>query len=469
MRNNNKLLYLTLLAVLGVNCEHLMAQAIRQAPRLVVCITIDQLRSDYLETYAPLYGTDGFKKLLNEGLVFTNGSYNYTPVDRASSAASVATGTSPYYHGIVALEWLDKNTLRPQNCVRDAQYGFAPTQLGTSTLGDEMKMATKGSARVFSFAPYSDTAILSGGHAADGAAWLNNNQWTTSNYYQSSWLNSAIRLYPAGNDVNTTVTDMAIRCVEQTGIGLDDKTDLINITYQDYRHDAQGKAKEDLLLEGYLNLDRSLARLISSIESKVGRERTLFLLTGTGYSNEEDNSEHEKFRIPTGKVNITRSANLLNMYLGAIYGTNRYVEYCYKNQIFLNHKLMEQKNINMGEALKRSQEFLLQITGIRNVYTSDQLLTSDNYLLGKTRNGFCTEKCGDLMVDIAPGWHLVNEETGESSLSRTGYVPFPIIFYGADVPREQVKQPVTTDRIAPTIAKCIRIRAPNACSSEPLF
>jgi len=66
----------------------------------------------------------------------------------------------------------------------------------------------------------------------------------------------------------------------------------------------------------------------------------LFVLTSTGYSDEEEEENNGKYRIPTGKFNITRTSNLLNMYLGAVYGNARYVETCYKNQIYLNHKLL---------------------------------------------------------------------------------------------------------------------------------
>ncbi|MBR2238188.1 MAG: hypothetical protein IJ887_10005 [Prevotella sp.] len=48
-------------------------------------------------------------------------------------------------------------------------------------------------------------------------------------------------------------------------------------------------------------------------------------------------------------------------------------------------------------------------------------------------------------------------------------IQFPIIFYGANVEAMRVLQPVTTDRIAPTLARIMRVRAPNACSAEPLF
>lgn len=115
----NRYIYITLMSLLGLTAEA-QAQLIAQAPRLVVNIQIDQLRTDFLETYAPLYGPDGFNRLLKHGMVFTNGAYNFSPVDRASAIASVQTGTSPYYHGITAFEWLDKRN--PTSTTMCARY-----------------------------------------------------------------------------------------------------------------------------------------------------------------------------------------------------------------------------------------------------------------------------------------------------------------------------------------------------------
>lgn len=455
----NRYIYITLLSILGFNAET-YAQVIVQAPRLVVSITIDQLRTDYLETYAPLYSNDGLKRLLTDGKVFINGAYNFTPVDRASAIASLHTGTVPYYNGITAEEWLDKQTLRPQNCVRDQQIGYSPQFLGTSTISDELKMATNGVAKVFSFAPTADAAILSAGHAADGAAWVSNGKWATTTYYRpiNQWLSGYTRLFLPGTDVNKAVTDAALKCLEQAGVGNDDKTDLLSLTYEAGRQ-----------MESYVELDRQMALLLNGIERQIARDRVLFVITGTSSREEEEESNQERYRIPTGTFYINRTANLLNMYLGAIFGSAKYVEFCHKNHIYFNHQLLRQKNIHLGEICSRSQEFLLQLSGVRNVYTANQLLTSDSYLLESIRNGFNVEKCGDLIIDIAPGWKLINEDTLEKSISRSAHIPFPIIIYGAGTKAERIQTPVTVDRIAPAVARAIRIRAPNACSSEPLF
>ena len=146
----NKYLYITLLAILGFNAETIQAQErqLKMAPRLVVNITIDQLRSDYLEAFSPLYRTDGFRRLMDKGMVFSNASFPFLPIDRASAIASIATGTTPYYNNIVGEQWLNRETLRPVYCIYDANYvglltnePSAPSALKTSTISDELKVS----------------------------------------------------------------------------------------------------------------------------------------------------------------------------------------------------------------------------------------------------------------------------------------------------------------------------------------
>ena len=177
----------------------------------------------------------------------------------------------------------------------------------------------------------------------------------------------------------------------------------------------------------------------------------MFVITSTGYTNDEP-VDYKKYNIPTGTFYITRTANLLNMYLSAIYGQARYVETCYHNQIYLDRKLIEQKRLSFNDVITRSKELLVQTAGVRSVNDSP----------------YNPSVSGDLVLEIAPGWKVLNEDNNEQFTSRADFVPFPIIFYGANTKAERISTPATVDRIAPTIAKAIRIRAPNACSSAPL-
>ena len=73
------------------------------------------------------------------------------------------------------------------------------------------------------------------------------------------------------------------------------------------------------------------------------------------------------------------------------------------------------------------------------------------------------------MIEVAPGWHYVNNTTRENQLVRESYIPSPIIFLGEGFKAETISQPVTIDYVAPTLSKATRIRAPNACSVAPLL
>lgn len=519
-----KYIQLTLLTLIATSGK-LNAQLITSAPKLMVNITIDQFRTDYLEAFAPLYGNDGFKRILDNAVVYTNASYPHSSIDRASAIATISTGTSPYYHSIIGERWLNRTTLRPIHCVEDIQYsGYqtntnsSPANLYTSTISDELKVATNGKAIIYAISPFRDAAILSAGHAADGAIWLDdtNGQWCSSTYYFTKaplWISAFSKLnsntfvesdwkpinelsgnfsyfmsggmkspfshsfkdanryikYKTSGLVNESITDISLQCINSTGIGIDNITDLLNITYYAGCFDNKPVAECQMEIQDtYVRLDNAIGKLINSIEQKIGKGNVLFCITSTGYFNEES-IDYTKYRIPTGTFNINRNANLLNMYLGAIWGQGQYIEACYNSQIFLNHKLFEQKRISLTEATERAQEFISMLSGVRNVYTAQQLMTTNNQYTNKIRNGFHPDRNGDIIIEISPGWKLINDETNENILSRTSYIQFPIIFYGNNLHKERINAPVSAERIAPTISKAIRIRAPNASASEPLF
>ena len=286
----NRYLYITLLAILGFSAES-QGLAIRQTPRLVVSIQIDQLTSDALENYAPAYGDDGLRRLLNQGLVFKHASYTFEPVDAASASATIATGSTPYYHGITASEWFSREAMRQLDILYDREHKQSPAQLMVSTLGDEMKVATDGASRVYAFAPTAECAILSAGHAADGAAWIQQGHWKMSSYYApvDYWLRGFCRDYVPDADTNMSVAKAAVFCIDKTTVGQDDNVDLLSISLT-----------VKPTIDSYLSLDQSLAFIINGITSRIPLERILFVVTCTGIREEEekDNSNNESFRIP---------------------------------------------------------------------------------------------------------------------------------------------------------------------------
>ena len=163
-------------SILALTFSGLQAQPLPASPKLVVTLTIDQLRTDYMEAFSSLYGEKGFKRLLREGKVFRQAEFPFCGTDRASAIAAIYTGTTPSMNGIIAEQWLDAGTLRPINCVEDPNFmgnytdeSTSPSQLLTSTIADELKIATRNKGLVYAIAPFRDAAILGAGHAGNGA------------------------------------------------------------------------------------------------------------------------------------------------------------------------------------------------------------------------------------------------------------------------------------------------------------
>lgn len=502
------------------------AQTSHEVPRLVVNIIIDQLRADYLEAFAPLYGEEGFQKLLKEGRVYEQAEYPFARPDRASAVASLMSGATPYEHGVVAQQWLNRSTLQPVYCVDDAGFeGCLTTEkssaasLSVSTLTDELKVGSEGKSLVYAIAPFRDAAILSAGHAADGAFWLNDEtgQWCSTSYYgnfpdwaqiyedglslkkrignltwePSNGLVGNFSYFVAGGTkkpfkhkfsgdrkfrdlkesalVNEEVNDFAKHCLRTTELGADGVPDFLALTY--YAGNYQHKGVDVCPIEmqdTYVRIDRCLGDLMEAIEKKVGEGRVLYVLTSTGYADHEA-EDVARYRIPTGTFSITRAQLLLNMYLVAVYGQGQYVETAMDNQLYLNLKLIENRALNLAEVLERSQDFLIQMEGVRDVFTSQRLaLGAGTPAVSRLRNAYNPRCSGDILIQVAPGWHLLNETTRQDRLVRDSYMEFPLILYGCNVEPEKISVPVTLDRLAPTLARCLRIRAPNGCSAAPL-
>ena len=93
----------SLIAILVVT--NLEAQ--QRTPKLVVCITVDQLRGDYIEYFYNTFGERGFKRLMNEGLVYNNIKFEFTDVNQASAFATLFTGSNPCFHGVTGDKFYD--------------------------------------------------------------------------------------------------------------------------------------------------------------------------------------------------------------------------------------------------------------------------------------------------------------------------------------------------------------------------
>ena len=88
-------------------------------PKLVVGIVVDQMRYDYLTRFYDRFGDGGFKRMINEGFNCKNNHFNYIPTKTAAGHASIFTGTTPKYHGVIGNDWFDKELKKTVYCTGD--------------------------------------------------------------------------------------------------------------------------------------------------------------------------------------------------------------------------------------------------------------------------------------------------------------------------------------------------------------
>ena len=76
--------------------------------RLVLQITVDQLRGDLIDRYAAGFGKDGFRRLLDDGAFYVNAHHRHANTETIVGHTTLSTGTDPAVHGMVANVWLDR-------------------------------------------------------------------------------------------------------------------------------------------------------------------------------------------------------------------------------------------------------------------------------------------------------------------------------------------------------------------------
>ena len=176
-----------------------------EKPTLIVTIVIDNLSNEEIARHSHLLSNDGILKLQNEGTSFTNATYPYASTDKACDYASISTGTSPRYHGIVSNQWYLPQKNKFQSCIESqkslligysaSEKGYDAKRIVASTIGDELKVNSLDKSKIFSVSLNETASVLLGGHTADGAFWLNSEsgKWISSDYYMSwlpDWVNS---------------------------------------------------------------------------------------------------------------------------------------------------------------------------------------------------------------------------------------------------------------------------------------
>lgn len=164
---------------------------LRNVPKLVILISVDQMSPDYFERFSPFLD-GGLKELYSKGIVYKNCNLDYAYTETVPGHATMSTGCFPMKHGIFLNDWYDPRTFRSVNCVRDTTSkpinglggNCSPINLKQTTIGDWLKVVSPLS-RVVSLSIKDRAAVLMGGYRPDVVCWYSKEagKFVSSSYY----------------------------------------------------------------------------------------------------------------------------------------------------------------------------------------------------------------------------------------------------------------------------------------------
>ena len=422
----------------------LKAQTTNPEPKLVVGIVIDQMRYDYLYRFESLYGDKGLKRLMNEGSNFTFAHYNYVPTFTGPGHTSIYTGTTPYFHGIIANDWFDRKLKKTVYCTsdhvvktvggNDENGEESPRRLLSTTITDQLKLATNGKSKVIAISIKDRASILPGGHMPDAAYWYDpdNGNFISSTYYMNqlpSWVNSfndreLVDKYMANgwflsyplekygtnlpdqqpfesdlfsekkssfphlfnhlnkekkNDLirstpygNDILNDFAKAVIENEKLGKHNYTDFLAISYSSTDYIGHEYGPNSVEVEDtYVKLDSLVANLLTELDKQVGKGNYVLFFTADHAVAENPYFLNQR-NIPAGWFNPALMKDSLKYFARNTFGNSEVFENLSNKQIFLNYSVIASLKLNLTDVRNAFAKYIRKTFPlITQIYTRD--------------------------------------------------------------------------------------------------
>ncbi len=510
-----------------------MAAADAAQARLLVNIVVDGLDADYLDLLRERFGEGGFRRLERDGAFVTAADYG-PGLDAAAATATLMTGAAPSLNGVGGAVRYDRERMRPVEVFADpdvlgnfSSLPYSPKALRVSTISDEARIASGGTSVAYAVAPSAAQALSLGGHAANASLWLDSKtgNWASSTYFKEmpvavatrnrttplasrldtmSWTPSlSPGQYPAvpdhlsrypfryvfprsnpqrldmftssplvNREVNTVAGDLltTLKVGQHEGV-----TDVLSLAYTlapyNYGKNPDNRVE---LMDAYVKLDANIEQLLSDIDRRIGLDKTVIVLAGTP-PRTRSRRDSDQWGVPFGEFSTRKAISLLNIYLMAVYGNGDYVSAYHDGQFYLNHKLMKERSLDESEVRTKAASFMARMTGVDRVFTLDEIIAGHAGERAEAlRRNTVSSAAGDLTVNVAPGYEIVDDYNSTPSAERipmaerAAATTAPVFILAPGIAAQTIGTPVDARTIAPAVCRILRIRSPNGAAQAPL-
>lgn len=518
-----------LLAVcLTLACLVLQASPLQARPRLIVQVTVDQLRGDLPLRYYDRLSTGGLRLFLDGGVAYTNAHYRHSATMTGVGHATLFTGADPVHHGIIGNDWRDRATGKGVNCVSDEEFGRSPRNLFCTTIGDELHLATAGASRVFGVSLKDRGAILPAGFKGKAFWYGGDGRFISSAYYYPDALpawaeafndSDAMARYvasgawdllrprdeyvfkdrddqpweaspqpsghtfphPLGDEprasyspFNDALTlDFARAIIEGENLGAGPATDLLGVSLSMTDSIGHTYGPDSLEAEdNLLRLDLALAAFFAYLDQRFGLEHVAIALSADhgvcpapGYLR--------SLGLPTGAAITGEQVRQLNAGMIADYDTTQALIADFSANCFhLDRAALANAGLELNDVALDLASRVREIEGVAFAFARPDLLRGNvpaDPIAQMGLRSFSPQRSGDVLVLLQPGWMYGGIGQGTTHGSPWAYdTHIPVYFAGAGIKPQRVTRRVTPNDIAPTWAAMLGTNPPSASIGTPL-
>jgi hypothetical protein len=482
--------------------------------------------------------------MMNEGFSCDNTQIGYTPSVTACGHTCIYTGSVPAIHGITGNAWYDGQLKRAIYCSEDktvegvgtkgsSDGQMSPRNMLTTTICDELRLATNFKSKVIGIALKDRGSILPAGHSANGAYWFDakSGSFITSTYYMNQlpeWVNnfnkrnlpdSLMNLgwtkklkdedylnyatadekdyenQPFGKEQtkmpytltrtaaegfgklastphgNTLTAEMAKAAVLAEGLGKDAITDFLAVSFSspDYIGHAFGPNSWEMV-DDYIRLDEELGKLFDFLDATVGKGAyTSFLSADHAVAHIPAFMKENK--LPGGVVSEGKLSADLNSKVKEKFGIDNAIVSMYNYQVHFNRSKIDSLNINKQQLNDFVIQNLLKLDAVSNAFPTADILTSPmpQVLREKLANGFFYNRSGDIQIVLKPGYIDGSDKGTTHGLWYPYDAHIPLLWYGFGIKQGNSNKEVYMHDIASTIAALLHIQMPSGNIGKPII
>lgn len=495
--------------------------------KLVVQIVVDQLRADFLNKFSSNFSKGGFNYLIKEGINFSNAKISCALSATGPGHASIATGSTPAYNGIVSNDWYNRKLKQKVYCA-EFEGVKSPLNLIGSTLSDEIYLSSGGKSKIFGVSSKDRGAIFLSGHYGK-AFWLSDDsiKFTTSSYYydkepeflskfnkkiskeylsdykweplyeSEKYINFfgqeqldkfGLKRFDKPSEVSAIVTSpmgdfltlqFAKNIIDENQLGKDEYIDYLSISFSSTDKIGHYFGSSSIEFEDQLyRLDKLIADLLDFISNKIGINNVLIVLT----------SDHGAIDSYT-PTNGNKNGNILKQGVNGLRGLcNDYI----KEKLNINFDVVEEiilPNIYLNEeaiinnALEISvvelllKDYLRNMNSVYDVYTSTEIEKNHLPLTAlslKVSNSYFHKRSGNLYIIFEPVLPNSNKiyNRSEHGTPWNYDLTIPLLFCGPRIEKgKNSSLEAYIEDIAVTVSHYLGIKTPATATGKilPIF